>query len=31
MTGQSPDAVATASIPANRQKVWEALTDPALI
>jgi len=31
MTVKSSDAVATTSISANRQKVWEALTDPALI
>ncbi|MGR0160101.1 SRPBCC family protein [Paenarthrobacter nitroguajacolicus] len=31
MSGQARDAVASTTIAATREKVWEALTDPALI
>jgi len=31
MSGQTPDAVASITIGAPPEKVWEALTDPALI
>ncbi|MEV7662146.1 SRPBCC domain-containing protein [Paenarthrobacter sp. NPDC089316] len=31
MSGQAPDAVASTTIGAPPEKVWEALTDPALI
>ncbi|MCD4853659.1 SRPBCC domain-containing protein [Arthrobacter sp. AK01] len=31
MSGQAPDAVASTTVPARPERVWEALTDPELI